>query len=38
MKNKKQTKKTLGRLFRERMFGLGKKPTLNERLMHRLFG
>jgi hypothetical protein len=38
MKNKKQPKKTLGKLFRERMFGLGKKPTLNERLMHRLFG
>ena len=38
MKNKKQTKKTLGKLFRERMFALPKKPTLNDRLMKRLFG
>jgi hypothetical protein len=38
MKRKKQPKKTLGKLFRERMFALPKKPTLNERLMHRLFG
>jgi hypothetical protein len=38
MKSKKQPKKTLGKLFRERMFALPKKPTLHERLMHRLFG
>jgi hypothetical protein len=38
MKNKKQTKKTLGQLLRKRLFALPKKPTLNERLMHRLFG
>jgi hypothetical protein len=38
MKKKKQPKNKLGKLFRQRLFGLGKKPTLNERLMARLFG
>lgn len=33
----RKTKKTLGQLLRERLFVLPRKPTLRDRLMHKLY-